>query len=271
MKKMSLDEGLKFMRRHKPKRTAEAGPEINQFLGKAAELANQLFLSLALTDSVENKENLVTFLKIFSEWLCFHKSADNFSDLLRTTFSAAASSKHLYYCAKIIEKGPPETFRILAIELNIRGITMDINEIEVKKQDKDVTAEKLVLSAHYVKLAESFDCNEHVKRECLLTAFSLHPVKEMFDKVKENRLRAEGEHEEQIIDLTEDSYRASSTYREPVDSKAQILLNADTLQNIPGHLHNDLIMVVGSLRTRLLSWCMPWSEISRYCHYLMVK
>lgn len=293
MRRMSLKEGLEFIRRNKPKKDHESSStsEINKFLVRACEVANSLFLSIAVATPLTTKDDSVTYLHILSEWMTLKKASANFSYLLREVFGLAVSSQHLYYCAQIIERGMPDSFINLAIEIFIRGLNLDINEIEMKKYDGEVKADHIVrleakLSVQYLKLSELFNYNEHVRRECLLTAFSLGPRKEIYERLERFRIKSEEETEEECelsvdFDCTHPIIEATSpvskiyckycgNYRDPTDdTKADILLNSETLSNVPAYLHNDLIVVLESPRIKNLSWSSRWPELARNCRRLM--
>lgn len=163
----------------------------------------------------------------------------------------------------------------------------------MNKYDGDVTADTILkleshLATPYVRLAEMFYDNEHVKRECYLTAFSLRPHKEIFEYVKNNRIIRENEKENlspiKSIECTHEVFSATSSiskvyckycgkYRNADDEdllkSCEILLNAETLANVPTNFHSDLIILVESPRIKQLSWSMPWHELEMNCQKLM--
>lgn len=184
----------------------------------------------------------------------------------------------------------------MAIEIHIRGMTQDLNEIELNKHDGDVTAETILklessLGIPYVRLAEMFHDNEHVKRECYLTAFSLRPQKEIFEHVRRCRIIREDENEYNVdnmksIECTHVVVGATSSiskvyckycgnYRnaddEDLPKSCEILLNTETLANVPANFHSDLIILVQSVRIKQLSWSMPWYELEMNCQKLMIE
>jgi len=74
------------------------------------------------------------------------------------------------------------------IELYIRALTTDMNELESQKakSDKDKVRETAKrLSTQFLKLADVVDSNIGIARECVLTAFSLHPTRACYDRIKE--------------------------------------------------------------------------------------
>lgn len=78
--------------------------------------------------------------------------------------------------------------RHFAIEMYIRALTTDMNELERLKHVNDDEKMKMTTSrlAHtFTDLADLL--NDHVKvaRECVLTAFSLEPTKDRLQRIEE--------------------------------------------------------------------------------------
>ena len=80
----------------------------------------------------------------------------------------------------------------LVTELFIRGLTLDMNDIEtVKLETNKEDKEKQLLEIEqrmavgFLELSAIFDSNPLVARECLLTAFSLHPTHDKLLRLKE--------------------------------------------------------------------------------------
>lgn len=81
-----------------------------------------------------------------------------------------------------------ESLKSLCIELYIRGLTTDMNELEQQKvkNDKEKVREAEVrLSDGFLKLADLVKDNVGVCRECVLTAFSLNPTRVCYERIKE--------------------------------------------------------------------------------------
>uniref|UniRef100_A0A336M5S8 CSON011249 protein n=1 Tax=Culicoides sonorensis TaxID=179676 RepID=A0A336M5S8_CULSO len=290
-----FDTGFSFVKRYSPKQPFNGSAEIKQLLVNAAAHVASILLTKAVKSPIKNKENCVTYLNILGNWLNLHKHEREFNELVHEILSLAISSQHLYYCAKIIEKGIGDHGRYLAIEVQIRGITQDLNEIEMNKYDGEVTAETVLklesnLATPYVRLAEMFSDNEHVKRECYLTAFSLRPQKEIFDQVRNNRIIRPDENESmksrdkisieckhEVVNETSSVSKVYCKYcgkyrnadDEELTKSCEILLNSETLSNVPQKFHSDLIIIVESPRIKQLSWSMPWYELEMNCQKLM--
>ena len=72
------------------------------------------------------------------------------------------------------------------IELYVRGAAVDLNDLENRKLRGDVDLVKsgeIALASTFSALADVVDANVRICRECVLTAFSLHPTKQRFDRL----------------------------------------------------------------------------------------
>lgn len=81
-----------------------------------------------------------------------------------------------------------ESLKSLCIELYIRGLTTDMNELEQQKMKNDkekVREAEVRLSDGFLKLADLVKDNVGVCRECVLTAFSLNPTRVCYERIKE--------------------------------------------------------------------------------------
>lgn len=93
------------------------------------------------------------------------------------------------------------------IELYIRALTADMNELESQKakSDKDKVRETAKrLSTQFLKLADVVDSSIGIARECVLTAFSLHPTRACYDRIKElavacGKVKEDGISEEVVV------------------------------------------------------------------------
>lgn len=81
-----------------------------------------------------------------------------------------------------------DSIKPLVIELYIRALTTDMNELESQKakSDKEKARETSKrLSLQFLKLADVVGSNIGIARECVLTAFSLHPTRVCYDRIQE--------------------------------------------------------------------------------------
>ena len=81
-----------------------------------------------------------------------------------------------------------DELKSLCIELYIRAVAVDLNDLETRKLNADRNAVKsaeITLATEFSKLAELVRANIRICKEVALTAFSLHPTKERFDKLVE--------------------------------------------------------------------------------------
>ena len=76
---------------------------------------------------------------------------------------------------------------LTVVDLVLRSISLALIKIEELDSKKDLRKleEEANLAPVFVFLAEIFAHNKVTERECLLTAFSLHPNEDVFDRIKE--------------------------------------------------------------------------------------
>lgn len=180
------------------------------------------------------------------------------------------------------------TLKPFVIEMYIRALTTDMNELE-RQKDAD---EKDKVAAITSRLAEAF-CNladfldEHVKvaRECVLTAFSLEPTKERLKNIEELARRSGF----QVLDTGQEWKCKLHPPVLPSDDiawicpecgdwmckpqlniplKINMALN-EALQNsvlgISEALCDDLVVCLSNPRYQILSWFLPWDDLHRLC------
>ena len=75
----------------------------------------------------------------------------------------------------------------LCIELYVRAVAVDLNDLEQRNlnpaEKNGVKTAEIGLAAAFSSLTELVGGNGRICRECALTAFSLHPTQERFDKL----------------------------------------------------------------------------------------
>lgn len=81
-----------------------------------------------------------------------------------------------------------DAIKPLVIELYIRALTTDMNELEnqkskANKEKVQETAQRL--SQEFLRLADYVSSSVSTARECVLTAFSLHPTRACYDRIRE--------------------------------------------------------------------------------------
>lgn len=81
-----------------------------------------------------------------------------------------------------------DAIKSLVIELYIRALTTDMNELETQKSKSNkekVRETARRLSQEFLRLADYVGDNVGIARECVLTAFSLHPTRVCYDRIRE--------------------------------------------------------------------------------------
>lgn len=164
---------------------------------KIAQLASQIFMARALRwcPPPECLSSLTKLLVRLEDRMgtstpklieMLHKLVDH-GDLV--------TSAHMYtMCAALSQESLSELdqgqdLRPLCIELYVRAVAVDVNDLEKRKHrgEGHVTAEvrqaEISLAAQLSALANLVKAQVGICRECVLTAFSLHPTQERFDQL----------------------------------------------------------------------------------------
>ncbi|XP_012055049.1 PREDICTED: uncharacterized protein LOC105618119 [Atta cephalotes] len=192
LKLMDLNDGLELVQRlsgEKPTKYGTARVWRNSI--KAAELVAQYLVTAGMVRPVsETGANILE--QILNSWALLHAKLKDVAltlpGMIRKLIEPAESAQHIYIFCAVLAKHFGESIKPLVIELYIRALTTDMNELESQKakSDKDKVRETAKrLSTQFLKLADVVDSSIGIARECVLTAFSLHPTRTCYDRIKE--------------------------------------------------------------------------------------
>ncbi|GLH09251.1 Uncharacterized protein GBIM_14353 [Gryllus bimaculatus] len=167
------------------------------------------------------------------------------------------------------------TCRALCIELYIRGITTQMNDLAHAKSQQLLMSIKDVefrLSTSLMELADLLRQDVSVWRECILTAFSLNPTRECFGQVESaavesyKRLQAPTSMEVRFSRVTVTDVYATAGRCGSVDVllDPRSVLDAGALGLSPA-LCDDLAVILRCLRYQALQWSLEWGELKRRC------
>ncbi|KYN41035.1 hypothetical protein ALC56_04628 [Trachymyrmex septentrionalis] len=192
LKLMDLNDGLELVQRlsgEKPTKYGTARVWRNSI--KAAELVAQYLVTAGMVRPVsETGANILE--QILNSWALLHAKLKDVAltlpGMIRKLIEPAESAQHIYIFCAVLAKHFGDSIKPLVIELYIRALTTDMNELENQKakSDKDKVRETAKrLSTQFLKLADVVDSSIGIARECVLTAFSLHPTRTCYDRIKE--------------------------------------------------------------------------------------
>ncbi|XP_047355373.1 serine-rich adhesin for platelets-like isoform X1 [Vespa velutina] len=192
LKLMDLNDGLELVQRlsgEKPTKYGTARVWRNSI--KAAELVAQYLVTAGMVRPVsETGANILE--QIFNSWALLHSKLKDItptlSGMIRKLIEPAESAQHIYIFCAVLIKHFGDSIKPLVIELYIRALTTDMNELESQKakSDKEKVRETAKrLSTQFLKLADVVGSNIGIARECVLTAFSLHPTRACYDRIKD--------------------------------------------------------------------------------------
>ncbi|KAF2354666.1 hypothetical protein FHG87_014578 [Trinorchestia longiramus] len=189
VKQLPVEEGVALVQRllHRTDTTSRVWK--NRL--KIADIASKVFLATTIV-----KEYSEIFWHVFSEWcgvqLSVGVSHHLLEEMVRKYICLAYSQQHLYTMGSVLQFKCDGQLQSLVIELLIRGLTLDMNDIEtLKLQHNEVNNSKAVadveqrMSLGFLELASVFEQHAVVSRECVLTAFSLHPTEDKLQKLQQ--------------------------------------------------------------------------------------
>ncbi|XP_071439268.1 platelet binding protein GspB-like isoform X2 [Hetaerina americana] len=190
LKHLDLKEGLALIRRYSAEKVITNLPRVYRNSHKVAELAAQYFLAVAMVKSVAETVGLLKDL--MTEWVILHcrdeAISENLANMIRKLIQPAESALHVYIFIEVLVDKFGYRLKSLCIELYIRGLAMDMNELEHQKvvgDEEKVKETEVRLSYGFLKLADLLKDNLGVSRECLLTAFSLYPTDKTYQQLRE--------------------------------------------------------------------------------------
>ncbi|XP_033610891.1 serine-rich adhesin for platelets isoform X3 [Cryptotermes secundus] len=188
LKHFNLKDGLLLVRRYALKDGKRA--RVWKYSAKVAELAAQYFLTVAMVKPVSETGTLLQDL--MTEWALLHSDLPSVSqtlpNMIRKLIQPAESAVHIYLFCQVLVNQFGDALKSLCIELYIKGLTTDMNELEQQKMKNDkekVREAEVRLSDGFLKLADLVKDNVGVCRECVLTAFSLNPTRVCYERIKE--------------------------------------------------------------------------------------
>ncbi|XP_046406696.1 uncharacterized protein LOC124171566 isoform X2 [Ischnura elegans] len=190
LKHLDLREGLALIRRHSATKDVKNLPRVYKNSHKVAELAAQYFLAVAMVKSVAETVGLLKDL--VTEWVILHcrdeAISENLANMIRKLVQPAESALHVYIFIEVLVDKFGYSLKSLCIELYVRGLAMDMNELEHQKvvgDEEKVKEIEVRLSYGFLKLADILKDKIDVARECLLTAFSLYPTDKTYQQLRE--------------------------------------------------------------------------------------
>ncbi|XP_068915984.1 serine-rich adhesin for platelets-like isoform X5 [Tenebrio molitor] len=286
-KKLSLEEGLHLIRRFAKKRVKIS--KVWRNYPEITFLASQVFVTAAVTKPIEDSGELLK--ELLEAWIAFsveHSMVDKVEISVRRIIQAATAAQHIYICCEIIHEKFGLKLRTFTVELYIRALTTDMNNLESQKTENEVekvdeTTKRLANG--FYNLADILKDNIQVSRECALTAFSLEPTLERLQKI-EDLARLSG------FNVLDTGQIWECKLHPPISSTDEVCwicntcgkwmckpnldlrlttnfalneaLNFETL-GISSQLCDDLAVVLNGPRYHLLSWLLRWEDLHRLC------
>ncbi|VEN60876.1 unnamed protein product, partial [Callosobruchus maculatus] len=186
LKELSLDEGLQLVKRFSKKRVKIS--KIWKNCNRIAIYATQMYISQVV---LKYSNDLQAILEQYIEMYISLYNSDNlqdFSDSIRRMSNLAEAAEVLYVFCDVIQRKEGQKLKPFIIEMYIRALTTDMNELEKQKDAKDTEKVQVItqrLATAFMSLAHFLDEHVNVARECVLTAFSLAPTSDKLQKIEE--------------------------------------------------------------------------------------
>ncbi|KAF5294237.1 hypothetical protein FQA39_LY13485 [Lamprigera yunnana] len=288
LKSLTLKEGLDLLNRFAHKRVNIS--KIWRHSGPIAHLAAQVYITAAVMKPPDESAQLLEGL--LETWLSLTETTSECCiDLcvtVRRIIQAADSAIHMYIFCDAFYAAFGSEMKTFIIELFIRALTTDMNDLERQKNedDTDKVAETTGrLACGFLKLADVLSCNLKVTRECVLTSFSLKPSQPTLNRlvtlakssgyeVLDTGQSWKCKLHPPVDDSDEVCYKCSECgdYMTHFDLKSPLNANialseafTEELVELSPQLCDDLVVVLSSPRYQLFNWLVDWKSLHRLC------
>ncbi|KAL1493032.1 hypothetical protein ABEB36_011174 [Hypothenemus hampei] len=283
---LQLHEGVQLIKRFAKKRVKIS--KIWRHCNKIAIFGSRFFLSKALMKyNSDLKDSLTELVKTYLSLSNTESLLQEFVESTRN-LTNLADAEGLCAMCDIIHREAGERLRHFTIEMYIRALTTDMNELERLKHVKEEEKVKLTtarLARSFSNLAELLNNHVKVARECILTAFSLEPTKDRLDQIVEFakqsgfpvldtgqqwkcRLHPPILSTDELAWICPDCgewmckphLTASLQMNTPLQEALQ-----ESVLGISEALCDDLVVCVSNPRYQILNWLLSWEDLYRLC------
>ncbi|XP_042895561.1 uncharacterized protein [Parasteatoda tepidariorum] len=250
---------------------------------------NSLILTLVqifiMQDLIKPSKHCCT-KNLFDLFCLIHKERNSnvkeVTESIEKIFAAhAPSSSHLYLLVDVMWEKFGAKFFSLYIEFCIRGLTADINYLEIAKNE-DLHCDKSELEVHiakmFAKLSTLFSFYDEAKRDCMFSAFILKPSKSRHKYLQHvNRIIQEKQLEASENSNFDLPFRDCTCNRicngyckvPTCDNTFEHPLLKKGIRNVPFSLVEDLVSVLESVRClkfqyNVFNWKFAGPKIANY-------
>ncbi|XP_037035426.1 uncharacterized protein LOC119073795 [Bradysia coprophila] len=229
--------------------------------------------------STDNNTSVDEHLMILTNSYCQrykHKSPNEFGNLILDIASTGLNcpTKKLFIVLHVIHNECTDSHLNFKLRLAYLGLTHDFNQLELKKADidcdmYDIMAAEAELSEFFVFLGDVLIKFPEIHRECFLTAFTLNPSQQLYQKLKDIASSqgidsSSDVPKGSIPAITNTGYLVTHNYN-PFESPNFIM---DT-NEIDIDVREDLSRAITHPRLKFISWGMPYDEFCDLCEKLM--
>uniref|UniRef100_A0A0A9WP34 Zinc finger protein Rlf/292/654 TPR repeats domain-containing protein n=2 Tax=Lygus hesperus TaxID=30085 RepID=A0A0A9WP34_LYGHE len=274
LKAMPISDGIKLISRFCEKSKNKG--RLWKHFDKMKYVACNTLLDMTMDICMDLEEDRQSLCGLIEEWINLNiaakmssdESLKQVSEIVRRLIGTAGSARHIYIFTQVLNNKYGGRVKLLCIELYIRGLSLNLNEIEELKALAD---EKLIkankdLADGFLQLAELFSGNESVCRECILSSFSLFPTKETLHRIQ-TLLQVE-DTSKCPVNCVDSRRLEKCSYHNQYNCTCgsnflSLQLDPDILKSAP-HLPDDLATVLSRSRSKLLTWSLG-KNLDREC------
>ncbi|CAG9569906.1 unnamed protein product [Danaus chrysippus] len=207
----------------------------------------------------------------------------------------AATSRHLHTLAEAVHTQCKNEQTAFVCELYVRAITAGMNELERLKmkteKESEARSTEQTLSTWFSQLGELLSNSKRLDCECILTAFSVHPSAEMYERVKAAPILAPIQSDIQEIKeefnseygswandsrtqtnlvKTSETLNLKQTQKQANVLSTAILAEGEALGLGP-ELCQDLSVLISGPRVKTLSWDTDREQLLENCRTYMER
>lgn len=253
--KLNFSQGILFL-----KRVVSVSSDIYEF-------ALDILCVKALSNKIINQDE---YKFIIFQWISVNVKLMSYTALIKKITTVAKTSENIYLFIKCLGQKRFKFRNRVILELYINGITMDLNNLEILKSVKVFNCLQIIefekyISQKYIQLSELLNSYKNYVRECLLTAFSLNPCLEIFNRLARFPLRKN--HSAALFSISGEHYMSFDNYNEY--ESPNLVLDSAFSEEISVTVREDLTRIINLPRIKTLSWSIDWSQLKIECEKLM--
>lgn len=270
VKKMGLSECLKMIQR--------CSTQIIQsnLQNSCIKMINFVTTTMVTTAMIEPISDESLLIEMIQEFFQVNSNIQLLSQPLRKFLAIALSSQHMYLLGQVFFNTFREAGQAMCIEIYVRSLTVNLNELEEYKTNNDFVGQdlsELHLYNGFLLLADCVHKDVFLHRECVLTAFSIKPSKSSFLILQAIAKETNNNEKDREIceNLPSTPTQTDSNLNNFVNNilASPIYIPSAEDLGITQTLCDDLAIVIQNARSKQLYWTLSWDQLSEECELIM--